>query len=135
MCLRPPSPTPDQAPKLGADGGTLTTVPVVFQGRFPFVNVAADRGELRVEMLDAAGQVIPAFSREQSLPVRADGTRLPLAWRGVSDLGALAGQAVRFRFRLTQGSLCSFWVSAHEDGRSGGYLAAGGPGQPGSMDR
>lgn len=119
----------------GAQGGTLTTTPVVFQGRFPFVNVAADRGELRVEMLDAAGRVIPPFSREHSMPIHADGTRLPLTWQGVTDLGALVGKPVRFRFLLTQGALYSFWVSAKEDGCSGGYLAAGGPGLPGSMDQ
>jgi hypothetical protein len=41
---------------------------------------------------------------------------------------------VRFRFHLKKGKLYAFWVSAERSGASGGYMAGGGPGYPGSID-
>lgn len=111
-----------------AAGAMLTTRPVTFQGRFPFVNVAAEAGELRVEVLDEQGRVIPPFTRENAVPVRSDSTRQRLAWQGADDLSALNGRPVRFRFHLTRGQLFAFWVSKNSNGTSGGYVAAGGPG-------
>ena len=114
--------------------GTLTTRPLRFTGRCLFVNLAASTGVLRVEVLDEQGRVLPAFSREECIPVGAvDSTLLPVAWRN-GDLAALAGRPVRFRFRLRKGSFYSFWVSRDESGASAGYVAAGGPGFTGPTD-
>ena len=55
-------------------------------------------------------------------------------WNGATDLSALAGEPVRFRFHLRRGSLYSFWVSPDESGASYGYVAAGGPGFTGPKD-
>jgi hypothetical protein len=113
----------------GEKGGTLTTRPVRFGGKHLFVNLDAPRGELRVEVLDAAGRVVLA-----SQPVRGDRTRLAVGWKGAADLSALAGRAVRFRFHLRDGSLYAFWVSPDASGASRGYVAAGGPGFTGPRD-
>ena len=118
----------------GDKPGTLTTVPVRFKGRFAFVNAAAASGELRAEVLDAAGQAVAPFTRENCLPLAADGTKQRLAWKGADDLSAVAGQAVRFRFHLRHGSLYSFWVTPDAQGASYGYVAAGGPGFTGPRD-
>ena len=118
----------------GEKPGTLTTAPVVFQGRFPFVNVAAASGQLRVEILDAEGKVIAPFSEANSAPVQADSTHQRLQWQDAADLGALTGKPVRFRFHLTNGQLYAFWVSRSETGASHGYVAAGGPGFTGPTD-
>jgi len=48
----------------GAGEGVLGTRPVTFGGKHLFVNVDADAGELRAEVLDKAGSVIPGFSRD-----------------------------------------------------------------------
>lgn len=118
----------------GATGGSLTTVPVSFQGRFPFVNVCATGGELRAEVLDAGLRVIEPFSLVNCAPVSIDSTHQRLAWTGAQDLGSLAGKPVRFRFRLTSGQLYAFWISPEPTGASFGYVAAGGPGFPGPID-
>jgi hypothetical protein len=123
---------------MDADGdvaGTLTTVPVAFSGKFPFVNVSAKEGTLRVEILDAQGKVIAPFSWENCEPVKADSTRQRLTWRGAEDMGELSGKPVRFRFHLKGGELYAFWVSQNERGTSGGYVAAGGPGLNGPTDK
>ena len=117
-----------------AKGGTLTTEPVTFSGKFPFVNVAGSGGELRAEILDTDGKVIPPFSNENSVAISADTTKQRLAWKDAPDLSAFVGKPVRFRFHLTNAQLYAFWVSKSPDGASGGYGAAGGPGFGGPID-
>jgi hypothetical protein len=114
--------------------GTLTTRPVRFSGRHLFVNLDAPAGELRVEVLDRDGRAIGDFSAARCLPVGGNHTSARVSWNGAADLSALAGQTVRFRFRLTGGSLYAFWVSPSAGGESGGYVGAGGPGFSGIAD-
>jgi hypothetical protein len=118
----------------GPDGGTLTTRPAVFSGNHFFVNVDDPEGELRVEVLDAAGQVVAPFSAGNCAAVQDNRTLAEVRWTGVGDLSAVAGTPVRFRFRLRNGRLYAFWASRHGSGASNGYVAAGGPGFTGPTD-
>jgi hypothetical protein len=118
----------------GAQPGTLTTRPLTFRGRYPFVNVDARAGTLRAEILDQAGRPLAPFTLENCQPVKVDRTRQPLQWRGAADLSRVAGQPVRFRFQLTNGRLYAFWVSPERSGASHGYVAAGGPEFTGPVD-
>ena len=81
---------------------------VTFSGREMFVNADTSRGDLKVEALDAAGNVIAPLYAGKLSGVRADGTRLLVQWREAKDLSALAGRKVKFRFHLRNGSLYSF---------------------------
>jgi hypothetical protein len=108
--------------------GTLITRPLTFSGRHLFVNLDAPDGELRVEVLDREGRIVPSYAADRTIPVRGDATRARVTWIGAADLTAVAGQPVRFRFQLTRGRLYAFWVSPSRDGASHGYVAAGGPG-------
>jgi hypothetical protein len=118
----------------GPEGGTLTTRPVRFSGRYLFANVDAPEGELRVEVLSADGQVIAPYTLEACAPVRDDSTHRRIRWETAEDLAAVVGQPVRFRFRLRNGRLFAFWVSPEASGASHGYMAAGGPGFTGPTD-
>jgi hypothetical protein len=118
----------------GLAEGSLVTRPVCFRGCCLFVNLAAAKGDLRVEVLDREGQVIEPFSRDNCERIRADQTLKRVQWKGSRDLSALAGKPVRFRFLMTQGRLYSFWVSAKTTGASNGYVGAGGPGFTGPTD-
>ena len=118
----------------GNKEGQLTTRPLKFAGRHMFVNVDADDGQLRVEVLNEAGKVIAPFNQDNCKPIRVDKTLQSVHWKGTPDLSALSGQPVRFRFYLTGGDLYSFWVTPHKTGASHGYVAAGGPGFTGSTD-
>jgi len=115
-------------------GGTLTTRPVRFSGRYLFVNVDAPEGELRVEILDREGRPIAPFSAAACNAIRGDSARARVTWLDAADLARLAGEAVRLRFHLTRGQLYSFWVSASSNGSSAGYVGAGGPGFRGVRD-
>ena len=116
------------------DGGRLTTRAVRFQGKRLFVNVSSAAGELRVEVLDAAGRVLAPYTLDNCLPVQSDNTLQQIRWRGVEDLSTLANRPVKFRFHLRHAGLYAFWVSPDSSGASLGYVAAGGPGIPGNRD-
>jgi hypothetical protein len=118
----------------GDEEGSLTTRPVTFAGSRLFVNAAAAKGELRVEILDEAGAVIAPFALENCRAVSADSTLAAVAWEGAKDLSGLSGKPVRFRFTLRNGALYAFWVSRDASGRSDGYVAGGGPGFTGMTD-
>jgi len=114
--------------------GTLTTRPVLFYGKHLFVNVDADSGELRAEVLDQNGKVVSPFSRDNCIPIRSDKTLQAVHWEGADDLSALAGKPVKFRFHLINSQLYAFWVSPETSGASYGYVAAGGPGFTSTTD-
>jgi hypothetical protein len=114
--------------------GTLVTRPVRFGGRHLFVNLDAPEGELRVEVLDRDGQVLPGYEAARCVPVRGNSTCAGVTWQNGADLAAVTDRIVRFRFQLTRGSLYAFWVSRSSAGASQGYVAAGGPGYIGLTD-
>ncbi len=114
--------------------GTLVTRPLTFEGSTLFVNADCPRGELRVDVLDDGGEVIEPYKAADCRVISEDATRIRVAWKGTDSVARLAGQPVRFRFRLRRGRLYAFWVSASESGASGGYVAAGGPGFSGARD-
>ncbi len=109
--------------------GTLTTRTVKFSGKHLFVNVS---GEVCAEVLDAGGQTIAPFTVANCTAVKEDTTHKEIRW--TSDLGAVAGKPVKFRFHLRRGSLYAFWVSPEATGASHGYVAGGGPGFTGPTD-
>ncbi|MCR9115441.1 MAG: hypothetical protein NXI22_00665 [bacterium] len=114
--------------------GEMTTQPLRFTGKHLFVNVQSEAGELRAEMLDRDGKAIPGCGLADCLPLAKDSTRVEVRWRDQSDLASLAGQPIRIRFSLTNGSLYAFWVSQDASGASNGMMAAGGPGISGPRD-
>lgn len=118
----------------GPNTETLITRPVTFQGKYLFVNVDCPKGELKVEVLNEDGEVIELFTLKDCETVSADTTLAQINWQEDWDLGALAGNPVRFRFHLRSGSLYSFWVSPDKAGASHGYVGAGGPGFTGPTD-
>jgi hypothetical protein len=115
-------------------GGTLTTRPVRFSGKHLFVNVDDPKGELRVEILDQTGKVVPRFTAENCSVILANKALQAVRWSGVDDLSSLTNQPVRFRFHLKNGQLYAFWVSPEKTGASYGYVAAGGPGFSSNRD-
>ena len=117
-----------------AAGGTLTTRPVTFKGKYLFVNVDSSEGELRAEVLGRDGKGVAPFSRANCQAINEDGTRVRVDWRGAPDLSSLSGQPVVLRFHLKNGRLYAFWVSPDESGASDGYVAAGGPGFTSNRD-
>jgi hypothetical protein len=114
--------------------GTLLTRPVLFSGKYLFVNADCGYGDILAEVLGPDQKPIEGYGKEQCEPVQGDSTKACVAWKGKKNLSDLAGKPVSFRFYLNNSRLYAFWVSLDEKGRSGGYVAAGGPGLPGARD-
>ena len=90
------------------DGGTLTTVPYVLAGDALTLNVKADYGRVRVELLDAAGDPLPGFEAAACRAVTEDSVDAPVRWAGDPSLRALGGRPVRLRFRLANARLYAY---------------------------
>ena len=90
--------------------GVITTRPLTFTGSKLTLNHVS-RGATRVELLDAAGQVLSGFDRASCVPLTGDQIDAPVSWRG-ADLGSLAGRAVRIRFLPQDADLFAFQFGA-----------------------
>ncbi len=111
----------------GGAEGTVLTNPVQFAGKYMFVNVADNFGNLQVEAIDpTTGLPIAPFTKANCRAIALDKTATPVSWNGAADLSALANRPVQFKFYITNGSLYSFWVTASAAGASNGYVGGGG---------
>ena len=87
-----------------AEGGTLTTVPIVYDGTSLEINASArPGGAVSVELLEADGRLI-----ESSLPMEGDNLRHCVRWQTPTDLARYAGAAVVLRFSIRNAQLFSF---------------------------
>jgi hypothetical protein len=116
-----------------SSGGRVTTRPLRFRGTHLFVNADA-AGEIRVEVLDRDGRVVDGYSAADCVPVRGDGTKHAVSWKGRPTLGTLNRDVIRLRFVLSRARLYAFWIAESAAGRSRGYVAAGGPGFTSNAD-
>lgn len=104
-----------------------------------FVNADCSAGELRAEIIDAEGNVMPGFSLEDCVAMQTDSTIARIMWKNAPDTQPLASviepeTPFRIRFKLRNGKLYSFWLSGSADGESYGYVGAGGPGYTSNVD-
>lgn len=113
----------------GEQEGFLTTEKVIFDGKYFFVNADVRKGTLSVEILDENQCPISGFSRKDCIVMhKANSTKQRIQWKNNTDIGALAGKTVRFKFYLSKGDLYAFWVAPWTSGESRGYTGGGGPG-------
>jgi hypothetical protein len=73
------------------------------QRRAIALNVDAAEGEARVELLDEDSNPIPGFTKRDCEPIRTDGARTVVRFKG--SLGSLAGKTLRLRFHLRNAKL------------------------------
>jgi hypothetical protein len=89
----------------GEQDGTILTAPFTMSGNRLHVNVDADNGELRVEILNPQHEVVAS-----SETIEEDWTNTELSWQQ-GQLGDLQGQTVQLRFTLRNASLFSYWLT------------------------
>lgn len=107
--------------------GTLLTSKIEYAGRYLFVNVDSSLGLLRCELLNKEGIVIDGYDLDSCQPVTVNKTKVHVQWENQSLL-PVSDDPIQIRFELENGSLYSFWIADDEQGKSRGYMAAGGPG-------
>jgi len=111
----------------------VQTRKVRFTGSRFFVNASTSGSTLTAQVLDEEGKVIPGYTHEDCLGFNGNSTCAEVRWKD-RDLSALAGRAVRLQIQLDRGDLYSFWITDSAEGKSGGWIAGGGPGLKGSCD-
>ncbi len=67
----------------------------------------AGAGQIRVELQDADGNPIPAYTLEDCDPIKGDTIADIVTWKKDSDLSGLTGKAVRLRFVMNESDLYS----------------------------
>lgn len=87
--------------------GTVTTKRLKGTAGPLRLNYRAWGGHVLVEVLDAEGNVIPGYSREDCTPLQRDSVDAAVAWKTRSELPG-GDQPVRLRFVLDKASLFSF---------------------------
>lgn len=90
-------------------GGELTSKLLTFSGQRLALNYATSAaGSVRVEIQDAAGKPLPAYSLNDCAEHYGDSVDQIVAWKGGSDVSALVGKPVRLHFVLKDADLYSF---------------------------
>lgn len=100
-------------------GGSFVTKPLRFRGKRLSLNFSTSAyGSIRVEVQDLKGNPMPGFALKDCPPIFGDAIDRPIFWNNASDadstnIGSLAGKAVRLRFEIKDGDLYSFHF--HDD--------------------
>lgn len=74
-------------------------------------HAAAAGGEIRIELLDEAGQVLPGYSADQCDTIWTDRVAIPVRWSADEDLTTLGSRQIRVRFRMRNAHLYSFTLA------------------------
>lgn len=90
--------------------GEFTTWPIQFDGRGLVLNAEAERGgNLRIEVLDAAGQIVPGYGIEDCDPLIGDAVEHRPTW-GPATLADLSGRQLKFRVVLHRARLYTLHI-------------------------
>lgn len=93
----------------GEDFGEMITRPFIFSGDRLEVNYATSAtGSIWFELCDEEGNPLEGFSMDDSETLYGNEIAHVVQWQGEADMGELAGQPVRLRFRLHDADLYSF---------------------------
>ena len=90
-------------------GGSLTTIPLTFEGRRLELNVNSGAGgECQVEVLAGDNSPFRGFRRQDCDVIRSNAVAHTVTWIGSSDVSALQGKTVRLRFHMRDARLYAF---------------------------
>ena len=90
------------------EGGSMTTKAFIFRGKELLLNFATSApGFIRVEIQDAEGKTIAGYSRKDAQEMIGNYIEHPAAWRGRTDVSALAGKPIRLHFVMKDADLYS----------------------------
>jgi hypothetical protein len=87
----------------------FVTKPLTFTGSKLEINAAVrPQGDVRFELQDAAGVVLPGYALEDCQPLQGDSPRHAVSWKNGADLALLAGTPTRLRCVARDASLFAF---------------------------
>ena len=89
----------------GKKPGYLLTKPFVVNGSIIAVNANAKSGKLLVEVCDHLGRGLNELGLAEAVPIREDGLRLAVRFKGAGSLEKCRGQTIRLRMQLSNASV------------------------------
>ena len=115
------------------DGGQVQTRKLKFTGNKLFINANMSGSLLTAAVLDQEGHAIAGLTHEDCVGFEGNSTCTQVRWKN-ADLSGKGDQQVQLQFKYSRGDLFAFWITNDSQGRSGGYIAAGGPKYTGLTD-
>ena len=92
----------------GSIVGTLTTKPLVFEGKNLVINFATSAGsQIRVELQDEQGKPVPGYEKDNCPAIYGDEIEHVVSWKKGSDLSGLQNKPVKIKFELIDADLYS----------------------------
>jgi hypothetical protein len=104
---------PDRFVALAAGSEPATLVTRQFIVRSPEIYVNADiapTGHVRLELLDADGQTLPAFELDACMPLAGDEINHRVRWHGQPDPQRMLNRPIRLRLRAENARVFSVWM-------------------------
>lgn len=96
-------------------GGEVITKPFVFEGQALLLNCSTSAGgSIRVEIQDADGEPIEGYTPNDCGEIFGDFLDYRVGWNHRTDVGGLAGKAVRLRFVLRDADVYAMQFSRDE---------------------
>ncbi|MBN2457006.1 MAG: hypothetical protein JXB29_10825 [Sedimentisphaerales bacterium] len=94
----------------GSEQGVLVTKDFIFEGNKLAINVDADKGSVKLEILDEAGEPIGGFTKDEAETITGDELRAEARWKTKKDCSELKGRRIKLRLFLENADLYSISV-------------------------
>ncbi|MHC4171417.1 MAG: LamG domain-containing protein [Planctomycetota bacterium] len=91
----------------GAEVGTATTLPLIFEGSQLLLNVKTT-GWVKVAIADENGKAIPGFDFNDCNDIKGDFIDKTVTWKSGKGVKFLQGKAVRLKFQMQNAKLYAF---------------------------
>ena len=102
-----------------AEGGTLTTQPLIFKGDRLGINIhTAGSGSAKVALLDAERNALPGFSADDCELISTDAMDHEVRWKAGADIAALAGKPLRVQCTMRNAKLYALQFSDSSAGKA-----------------
>ena len=92
----------------GMEPGIIETVLLKSAGEKLFINADVEKGELKVELQDDKGEIIPCYSKDECISFTQNSVKQRIVWKNKEVLPG--NKPFRLRFYLNNGSIYSYAV-------------------------
>ena len=117
-----------------AEGGTLETPTLMFDGQRLFLNIEVlQGGSARVAIVDGDGSPLPGFTLDDCDVIQANDVAYEVRWNGDSNISGLAGTPVGLLFEMSSTKLYAFQFMpepCHATVKNVSWLESGGDSSP-----
>jgi len=94
----------------GSEQGILVTKDFIFEGTKLAINVDADKGSVKLEILDEGGEPIGGFTKDEAETITGDELRVEPRWKTKKNCSELKGRRIKLRLFLENADLYSISV-------------------------